>query len=58
MEQDLNYADPTVNEMIDFFKTRVDNLEPMEENSFVVAAKQKTERASRSANKKTRTPVS
>ena len=31
IEQGFNYADSTVKEMTDFFKTSVENLEPREE---------------------------
>ena len=31
IEQDFNYADSTIKEMIDFFKTRVENLGALNE---------------------------
>ena len=34
IEQGFNYADSTVKEMTDFFKTKVENLEPKKEKIF------------------------
>ena len=31
IKQGFNYADSTIKEMIDFFETRVENLEPKED---------------------------
>ena len=33
IEECFNYADSTVKEMIDFFETRVENLEPRKEKN-------------------------
>ena len=42
IEQGLNYADSIVKEMINFFKTRVENLQPKEEKKKSSAAAKKT----------------
>ena len=43
IEQGINYADSTIKEMTDIFKTRVKNLEPKEEKKKPSAAAKKSE---------------
>ena len=46
IEQDFNYAYSTVREITDFFKTRVENLEPKEEKKISSAAAKKSNKKS------------
>ena len=59
IKKGINYADSTMKEMTGFFETRVENLEPKEneKNLWQLPRKQKTRKALRSANEKTLTPV-
>ena len=51
IDQDFNYTDSFVKEMTDFFKIRVENLEPKEEKKKSSAAAKKTNKKSlRGAN--------
>ena len=45
IEQGFNYADSTIKEMRDFFETRVENLEPKEENKKSSAAAKKSKKS-------------
>ena len=38
IEQGFSYADSTIEEMADFFKTRVDNLEPKEDKKKIFSS--------------------
>ena len=55
IEQGFNYADSIIKEMIDFFETRVENLEPKEEQQQL--PRNPTRKALRIGREKTLTPV-
>ena len=45
IKQGFNYADSTIKEMIDFFETRVENLEPKEDRKMSSSASKKPRKA-------------
>ena len=45
IEQSFNYTDSTIKEMIDFYETRVENLEPKEEKKKSSAAAKKAKKS-------------
>ena len=59
LNNDFNYTDANVKEMTDFFETRVENLEPKENNrkSSAAAKKGKRNKTSRNRKEQTLTPV-
>ena len=58
IEQGFNYADSTNKEMTDFFESRVENLEHMEDKKNLQQLPRDSSRKPRRGKGKTPTPVS